>query len=615
MAEKQWQVVNKHDIMKKWPLHCLVFEDKPAQLKDILKENKVDVERLDPCGRTALHVAVTLGRTECVKILLDHGVDANAVNKQGWNVCQEAVSSGDPEILSLVFTQRDFQRATQRLDGIPELLEDLNAAPDFYIEMKWEFTTWVPFMSKMCPNDTYKIYKQGCNVRVDTTLIGFDQNIVNWERGNMSFIFKGAAEGAEFFEINHDRKLFTKEKLQMREENRETSVFETAQDAINTRMSSPNISTILDTDSIAFTKHKTMWGWGGDKTETIEDHEGKMYDATGIDVVTRIRFEHLTEEEKKSEKSRVSSSGSGLQSVLSGEQQETICDLEDPDIVDQYSLNPYGLSVEEYFNLRLNKSKKDIGRPKDMISKTQKFKATLCLCPTYPLSLQQQVLPVIKLLAISNSHFAKLRDFVALHLPSGFPLKIEIPVFHFLNARITFGNINAIAAPVPGVTSHVTSEPSPEEDLADDETRVTCAIDADRFLPPTDYVDRSRVEQYSGQHIQNDEELLIQLAIQQSLADSGGTGDARQNSWGQRTHLSNSEEDLQRAIRESLAASDQGTSDSTPAKRMDENPGSYDEQLQIALAMSVQDVISKSQEQRNEDDELKRILKLSLTEK
>ena len=32
----------------------------------------------------------------------------------------------------------------------------------------------------------------GCNVRVDTTLVGFDQNLVNWERGSMSFIFKGA---------------------------------------------------------------------------------------------------------------------------------------------------------------------------------------------------------------------------------------------------------------------------------------------------------------------------------------------------------------------------------------------------------------------------------------
>ena len=51
-------------------------------------------------------------------------------------------------------------------------------------------------------------------------------------------------------------------------------------------------------------RHKTMWGWGGDKTETIENHEGKMYDATGIDVVTRIRFEHLTDKDKELEKAK-----------------------------------------------------------------------------------------------------------------------------------------------------------------------------------------------------------------------------------------------------------------------------------------------------------------------
>ena len=45
MAEKLWQVVNKQDIVKRWPLHCLVFEDKPAQLKDVLKENKVQFSR------------------------------------------------------------------------------------------------------------------------------------------------------------------------------------------------------------------------------------------------------------------------------------------------------------------------------------------------------------------------------------------------------------------------------------------------------------------------------------------------------------------------------------------------------------------------------------------
>lgn len=40
-------------------------------------------------------------------------------------VLQEAVSTGDPELVQLVLQYRDFRRATERLAGIPELLSKL----------------------------------------------------------------------------------------------------------------------------------------------------------------------------------------------------------------------------------------------------------------------------------------------------------------------------------------------------------------------------------------------------------------------------------------------------------------------------------------------------------
>lgn len=43
-------------------------------------------------------------------------------------------------------------------------------------------------VAKACPSDVYKIYKSGGNVRIDTTLVGFNGS--SWERGNKSFLFQ-----------------------------------------------------------------------------------------------------------------------------------------------------------------------------------------------------------------------------------------------------------------------------------------------------------------------------------------------------------------------------------------------------------------------------------------
>jgi hypothetical protein len=44
-------------------------------------------------GNTALHLAVMLGRMECVQLLLAHGAPVKLKNRAGWSPLAEAIRS------------------------------------------------------------------------------------------------------------------------------------------------------------------------------------------------------------------------------------------------------------------------------------------------------------------------------------------------------------------------------------------------------------------------------------------------------------------------------------------------------------------------------------------
>ncbi|VEN60740.1 unnamed protein product [Callosobruchus maculatus] len=181
-------MVTEEFIKAEYPLHWCVWKNDYKTLGGLLVKKEHDIEKKDNHGRTPLMLAVTLGHLESVRTLLNAEANVNCENINGWTVVQEAVATGDPELLHMVLERRDYQRYTNRMAGIPGLLQRLKEAPDFYVEMKWEFTSWVPLVSRMCPSDTYKVYKQGSNVRIDTTLLGFDHT--SWQRGNRAMFSK-----------------------------------------------------------------------------------------------------------------------------------------------------------------------------------------------------------------------------------------------------------------------------------------------------------------------------------------------------------------------------------------------------------------------------------------
>ena len=60
---------------------------------------------------------------------------------------------------------------------------------------------------------------------------------------------------------------------------------------------------------------------------------------------------------------------------------------------------------------------KDIGKLKEMTVKKQKFKATISMADKHPLSLREQVLPIIKLLVSNLKLIVKTRHLMILSFP------------------------------------------------------------------------------------------------------------------------------------------------------------------------------------------------------
>ncbi|CAH2048235.1 unnamed protein product, partial [Iphiclides podalirius] len=687
--------LNAQDVAKRYPIHWLVWNNEHEELKNSLEANKFtkeDLELRDPRGRTPLLLAVTLGRIEAVEALIEAGADVNC-EKDGWTAVQEATATGDPQMLSLVLSRRDRQRHAARSSGVPDLLRRLSLAPDFYVEMKWEFTSWVPLVSRICPFDTYKVYKRGGNVRVDTTLAGFDES--HWQRGERTYIFRGQGNRASLVELDHTLGTSWCEHM---EAGADCDWPPPPRSAIQQRLAAPLALNYLDTDKISFERNKSgIWGWRQDKSEAVNGYECKVFSANNVELVSKTRSEHLPRGEKARASPRaplagllaladpdaphsplltpeqVSASPSAniTLSIGSNDQMAPIMEpshsidympagargprrpplapphartatlsiicllaLADPDAPHSPLLTPeqeeeprssrscenlQPVSWSEYFGDQ--PLERDIGRPQEVTTKVQKFKATLWLSEDYPLELQEQIMPILDLMtAISSPHFAKLKDFIQMQLPSGFPVKIEIPLFHVVNARVTFGNIFATEAAV----AHVGS--------IREGGRLSCVVDDACFELGAGYRDASAPEPRAPA---DDEDGLLQYAIRQSLMEAG-TSDDQVDVWealrGARPStpqpppptslLAAEERQLQRAIEESLAVSRPSAvtreAEADAGAEAEAGAGAEAEaeaELRAALALSAREHAEMDRARREEQRALDEALRLSLIDK
>uniref|UniRef100_A0A8C6WFW4 Ankyrin repeat domain 13C n=1 Tax=Neogobius melanostomus TaxID=47308 RepID=A0A8C6WFW4_9GOBI len=420
-ASKIFNDNNKNPVIRAgqdYPVHECVFKGDVRRLSSLIRTQ--NIAQKDVHGNTPLHLAVIMGHKECAHLLLAHNAPVKVKNAQGWSPLAEAISYGDRQMITALLRKLKQQSRESVEDKRPKLLKALKevCCSLMFLLMSLSFYITVPLLSRILPSDACKIYKQGLNIRLDTTLIDFSD--MKCQRGDLSFIFNGNAIPSESFVVlDNEQKVY--QRIHHEESEMET------EEEVDILMSSDVYSATLSTKSITFSRAQTGWLFREDKTERVGNFLADFYSVNGLMLESRKRREHLSEEDILRNKAIMESLSKGGNLIEQNFEPTRRQSLTPP--------TPNTISWEEYITADNGKAP-HLGR--ELVCKESKknFKATIAMSQDFPLGIES-LLNVLEVIA-PFKHFNKLREFVQMKLPPGFPVKLDIPVFPTITATVTF---------------------------------------------------------------------------------------------------------------------------------------------------------------------------------
>jgi hypothetical protein len=155
------------------------------------------IDRRDVPGReTPLHLAVRLRDHTSAEILMAAGADWSLQNENGWSALQEAVCTREESIAMIIARHYQPLAWAKWCRRLPRIVASVARIRDFYMEITFHFeSSVIPFIGRIAPSDTYRIWKRGSNLRADMTLAGFDGFRI--QRSDQTFLFLGEGYSSE----------------------------------------------------------------------------------------------------------------------------------------------------------------------------------------------------------------------------------------------------------------------------------------------------------------------------------------------------------------------------------------------------------------------------------
>jgi len=441
-------------------LHKAIFHNDTRLALSLLKDTnllklKDLVNRKDKHGNTALHLACMLGRSkDIISAFLDnHDVkwSIDIRNSNRWTPFHEACSYGDRDIITLM--------AKQIKDDVDDALHNkrlsnfLEKTRNYRLVLKWEFQSWVPFVSRVLPSDVCIIHKQGRYLRIDTRLLDFEG--LFRKKGDCCLVYYNE----KWIVMNNKLK-----KYQLFET---PSVYKDLDDKVDEFMAMDIMDLEFKSSEMQLTRSTSGWIWKADKIGKVGRFNAAIYDFANVFLVTRKRREHLSEEDLKRNKSAYknavhafkfgekpptsanhsrghhsssdeNTANSDDNNGLVGENSEQDSgEDEEETITHRESLPPpprAKVTWEQYIDAEPGHFP-TLGREQKLKTTKTAVKASVAMSEEFPLT-KNEFLDLLSVVPIKM--FKRLKEFVEMKLPEGFPVRLDIPVFPALTARITF---------------------------------------------------------------------------------------------------------------------------------------------------------------------------------
>ncbi|TKY53602.1 Ankyrin repeat domain-containing protein 13B [Spatholobus suberectus] len=415
----------------------------------------VVVDRRDvPNGDTPLHLAAKLGDLVASEMLMNAGANGRLKNKEGWTALREAVINKQDKMAMVMikYYWNDYDKKYFR--RLPRYIGIMRRMKDFYMEITFHFeSSVIPFISRIAPSDTYKIWKKGGNMRADMTLAGFDG--LKIKRSNQSILFLGDGTNDErkvpgsLFKVSHKEK-----EVVVFSPNRVTPTDRQLKSTLAKKSRSESIRVGIDVSQALLVPQLT---WRRkERKEMVGPWKAKVYDMQNV--VLSVKSKKVPgappPEAKPTPKESKKKDNEKIEDILTDDERKQLeAALNSTEENGQSHKSNNNVKKEkkgrsgghrDHKGKNTNASFENSTSQKDESQFKRGMMPSLWLSQNFPLKIEE-LLPMLDILAEKLKAVRRLRELITTKLPKEtFPVKVAIPVVSTVKVLVTFTKFEEI---------------------------------------------------------------------------------------------------------------------------------------------------------------------------